>query len=557
MTFNRPRSKKKGFLSNNINLNSRNKNILKKNLNKANYYFKKGIEFEKNNEFTLAIASFKNSINFNPKYSKAFNSLGCVFLKVREIDLAIEAFKKAIHYDPNYLDPLINCGISLRNHNNLLLSIEFFKKAIILNPTSEVLHSELGASYALSNNIEAALNSFKMAIKLNATYPEAHNNAGLIYQKLGELNKAYMHLSKALELNPVYPEALNNIGIVLNEKREFRQAIKSFKQSIKYKPNFSEAHCNLGISLLTIGNYEDGWEEYEYRDLNQIGLFAPRVFSNSDRFMLNKFKCNDKISILSEQGIGDIIQFMRYIPHLEKIGVDISFYVPEKLHLLIKESGIHLNPQKPQDFLFENKRSWIPLLSIPKILKVNCDNPIISDPYLSISKKYQDKWKSILSEENKPIIGINWQGNKDSEMGARRNRSFPLELFSILGNLNQFKLLSLQKGFGSEQLRDCSFKNKFVNCQKIVDKAWDFCETAAIIKNCNLVITSDTSVAHLSGALGQKTWVLLNHSSDWRWGISGEKTFWYKSMRLFRQTNEKDWCEVMKKVSIELNQLLF
>ena len=132
----------------------------------------------------------------------------------------------------------------------------------------------------------------------------------------------------------------------------------------------------------------------------------------------------------------------------------------------------------------------------------------------------------------------------------------PLEVFSTIAKKNNFKFLSLQKGFGSEQLETCSFREKFVDCQAQIDSTWDFLENAAIIANCDLIITSDTSVAHLAGGMGKTTWVLLHHIPDWRWGIKGETTFWYPYMRLFRQNKRDDWHEVMQKVAIELPTLI-
>jgi ADP-heptose:LPS heptosyltransferase len=162
------------------------------------------------------------------------------------------------------------------------------------------------------------------------------------------------------------------------------------------------------------------------------------------------------------------------------------------------------------------------------------------------------KWKNILSEEKRPIIGINWQGNPNTEKNTQIGRSFPLETFSTLVKNSSFKFLSLQKGFGTEQLDDCSFKNKFVQCQPQIDSTWDFLENAAIIENCDLIITSDTSVAHLAGGMGKQTWLLLKHIPEWRWGIDSDKSFWYPSMKLFRQKERSNWREVMERVSEDI-----
>ena len=167
-------------------------------------------------------------------------------------------------------------------------------------------------------------------------------------------------------------------------------------------------------------------------------------------------------------------------------------------------------------------------------------NHIITTPYIKTTEEHLKKWADILSVEKRPIIGINWQGNSDIEKTGLQGRSLLLDKFSPIASDVDASLLALQKGFGSEQLQTCTFKNRFVSCQEQVTEAWDFLDTAAIIANCDLVITSDTAVAHLAGGMGKTTWLLLHKVPDWRWGLEGNTTFWYPSLRLFRQRQRGD-----------------
>ena len=269
-----------------------------------------------------------------------------------------------------------------------------------------------------------------------------------------------------------------------------------------------------------------------------------------------KLNPGQKLLVVSEQGLGDTIQFMRYIPYLQKQSVDVSFCAQTKLHGLIQSSNIHPNPLTPEQANLIQEGKWIPLLSLPKYLEVNPQNPIISKSYISTTDSFINKWKEILSHENQPIIGINWQGNPDAEKNNLKGRSIPLELFSTIAKHNDCKFLSLQKGFGSEQLENCSFRDKFVGCQQQIDSTWDFLENAAIIANCDLIITSDTSIAHLAGAIGKQTWLLLHNVPDWRWGMTGDTTFWYPSMKLFRQEARNEWHILMEKVAIALKAII-
>ena len=177
---------------------------------------------------------------------------------------------------------------------------------------------------------------------------------------------------------------------------------------------------------------------------------------------------------------------------------------------------------------------------------------------MKINKDRISYWKNIFSNEKKPIIGINWQGKLRTEENNHilKGRSMPLEFFSRLTYINDFKFLSLQHGYGSEQIANCSFKEKFVDFQGKINESVDFVEKAAIILNCSIIITTDTSIAHLSGACGKKTLLLLKKVPDWRWGIKGKKTFWYENMELFRQKEKNNWQEVMDRVLIRLEDIL-
>ena len=225
----------------------------------------------------------------------------------------------------------------------------------------------------------------------------------------------------------------------------------------------------------------------------------------------------------------------------------------KKLHSLIIDSKLDSNPITPEKINKFDKSQWIPILSLLKFLKVTPQSPLVNTPYLSSNQFFINKWNKILSNEKKPIIGINWQGNLNSELSLLKGRSIPLESFSPIFKTYKAKALSLQKGSGSEQLKKCSFKNKFVRSQSEINKILDFSEVAAIIMNCDLIITSDTVIAHLAGGLGKPTWLLLKYIPEWRWGLKGEKTFWYNSIKIFRQSKKEEWEEVIKSVSDELD----
>ena len=381
-----------------------------------------------------------------------------------------------------------------------------------------------------------------------------YGNLAALCGMQGRFDELIDLLNEAIEIKPNYPDAHNNLGVALQAQGDLSAAIASYNTALQLKPNYPDAHKNLSMTELQSGEYKSGWRGYEYRfqckqHKDIIHANPPCKQWQGERIT----KCS-QLLLVSEQGLGDTLQFMRYAIALREQGASVSFCAQPKLHSLIKTSGIDPSPLTPQQANKINDGQWIPLLSVPRHLEVSPDNPIITEPYIKTTDQLIDKWKGIFLSEQRPIIGINWQGNPSYEKRNSKGRSLPLETFAPIAHLTDVSFLSLQKGFGSEQLEICSFRDRFVSCQPQVDETWDFLETAAIIANCDLVITSDTSVAHLAGGMGKNTWVLLKTVPEWRWGLEGDTTFWYPSMRLFRQRQRDNWHEVMQRVAEALQE---
>tara|TARA_X000001036_G_scaffold180629_1_gene170948 strand:- start:491 stop:2092 length:1602 start_codon:yes stop_codon:yes gene_type:complete len=445
-----------------------------------------------------------------------------------------------------------NYGIILKDLDKLKDAELTYRKAIELKPDYAEAHSNLGIILKDLGKLKDAELSYRKAIELKPDYAEAHSNLGNLLKELGDLQDAELYTRKAIQLNPNYAEAHSNLGIIFDNLSKLKEAKLCFRKAIELNPNYAQAYWNLSLLELLQGDYKNGLENYEFR-LKKKKPIIPHGKPKIKKWNLQKFKEEEKLLVVTEQGLGDTLQYMRYIPYLRHQGLKISFCAQEKLHSLIQSSGIDQNPLTPEQAETISKGQWIPLLSLPRYLQVNPNNTIISEPYIFSTNELKKKWKNLLSKEKKPIIGINWQGNPNMEK-SYQGRSIPLETFATLARNNNFKLLSLQKGFGSEQLDHCSFKNKFVQCQEQIDSTWDFLENAAIIDNCDLIITCDTSIAHLAGGMGKKVWLLLRDIPFWTWGMEGSSTFWYQSMRLFRQKERGDWQEVMERVSSKLKK---
>ena len=485
-----------------------------------------------------------------------YGNLAAICIMKGDKRQGINLLKKTIKLKPDYPEAHCNLGVTLQEQGDLNAAISYYQQAINYKPNFPKAHYNLGLALQEQGDLEAASFSYQQAIKLKLDYPEAHCNLGVTLQEQGDLNAAISYYQQAINYKPNFPKAYCNLGRALQEQGHLDAAISSYQKAIKLKPDDPEAHSNLGLAFLLDGNYQQGWLGYEYRFKISKNPVTPHVSPPIPQWQGETLNSSEKLLVVSEQGLGDTMQFMRYIPHLRQLGIDISFCAQTKLHDLIKVSGITSDPLMPEQGKDIKKLKWVHLLSVLRLLDVTPDNPITVGPYIQSSKNLTAKWNQILSKENSPIIGINWQGNPKAEISHLKGRSIPLELFSILAENHNCKFLSLQKGFGSEQLETCSFKDSFVDCQDQVNEIWEFLEIASIIANCDLVITSDTSVAHLAAGMGKPTWCLLHFVPDWRWGMHGETTFWYPSMKLFRQKQRNNWSEVMKRVSSKLNKEL-
>ncbi len=527
-----------------INTNSPSKPSKEQIINQA-------FKFHSQGNIPEAAKCYQYCINQGFNDHRVFSNYAGILQGIGKLKEAELSLRKTLELKPDYAEAHSNLGNILKDLGNLKDAELSYRKAIEIKSDFAEAHSNLGIILKDLGKLQDAELSTRKAIEIKPNYAEAYLNLGNLFKDLDKLEESESSYQKAIEIKPDYAEAHSNLGTILSDIGRLQEAESSYQKAIEIKPDFADANRNLSLLELLNGNYESGLENYEFR----FKVKKPRIPHGNTklkRIEHKKLKKGEKLLVISEQGLGDTLQFMRYIPYLRSQGLDVSFCAQEKLHSLIKASGIDQNPLPPEQTEAILEGQWIPLLSLPRYLQVNPNNPIISEPYIFSTNELKKKWKNILSTEKRPIIGINWQGNTNIEKTSYKGRSIPLETFATLARNHNFKFLSLQKGFGSEQLEHCSFKNKFVECQKQIDSTWDFLENAAIIDNCDLIITCDTSIAHLAGGMGKKVWLLLRDIPYWTWGLERENTFWYPSMKLFRQKERHNWQEVMERVSIAL-----
>ena len=358
-------------------------------------------------------------------------------------------------------------------------------------------------------------------------------------------------LARGLKIEPTEATAWFNLGIGLHQQRRIDAAIRAYRHCLKLphsKETEQAARNNLAQDLLLLGRWDEGWNHYRQRFARKPGnhpLFV-KNFGPSHKGSITKER---PVLLMSEQGFGDTLQFSRYAMYLQREGYDVTLLSQPALVPLLRDAvGIKQVKSQITKLEWEGRKPlWLPLLDLFTVLRAHEQWSLFRTSYLKIKKEQIHKWGAILKRNpKKRLIALHWQGNPEHEHSLySRGRSIPFKKLKALSQLKNVEFVSIQKGAGSEQLtKDSGLK--FVNGQEYVNHSMDFKETAAVLANCDLLISSDSAVAHLAGAMGIETWLALRWIPEWRWGLEGSKTCWYESVRLFRQPRDGCWENVIE-----------
>ena len=491
-----------------------------------------------------ASEAFKKVTELNPTYADGFSNLGVTLQEQGKLEEAIEAYEKALAIKPNYAEAYNNMGNALKDQGKLEEAIEAYEKALALKPDYAEAYYNMGTILQEQGKLEEAREAYEKALAIKPNYAEAHNNIGTTLQEQGKLEQAREAYEKALALKPDYAEAYYNMGATLHDQGKLNEAIEIYNKALSLKPDYAEAYYNSSLVYNLKGEIQKGLELNEYRFyLQKVITRAPR-----EKLSWNGFESIEgkKFFVYEEQGLGDIIQFCRYLPILVKQGATVTFMVRKKLHALLSTLGneIILVDTLPDESHIDFEA---PLMSLPHLLNTSLETIPSLESYLSADYLRVVSWGKLLGAK-KFKIGICWQGSKSKiDIG----RSFSLSLFEGISKLPNVELVSLHKGEGEKQIQDIQFD--LTTCGSDFDVGQDaFLDTAAVIVNCDLIITSDTAVAHLAGSLGCETWLILKYVPDWRWMLNRPDSPWYPTMTLYRQKTPGNWEDVFTSVEQKL-----
>jgi tetratricopeptide (TPR) repeat protein len=496
-----------------------------------------------------AIAFYRQALAADPKLAAAECCLGTLLQAESRYDEAIECYRRALAIEPNFADAHCNLGSALVEVGKSAEAEEHYRRALQLNPRLAEVHYNLGLLMQGRGEATAAIEYYRNSLRLKPDCAPAYNNLGMVYRAVGNMAGAKECYAKALELVPDFAEALNNLGNVLKAEGRIVEARVAYDRAVRISPEHAQARCNLALLRLAEGDYEGGWPDYEYR--RGCPEYHKRTFEGL-RWQGEPLD-GRTLFVHAEQGLGDTLQFIRYLPLVARSGGKVLCEVQRGLLPLMRQSGMddyaELVPKESPPGKYD---LHVPMLSLPGIFKTTPETIPAAEGYLAADPKLVEHWRGVLGERPPRRVGLCWQGNP-GYLGDEL-RSIALAEFAPLA-IDGVELVSLQKGFGSEQSAQVDFSLRDLGPD--FDEAHGaFMDTAAVMKNLDLVVTVDTSIAHLAGALGVETWVALTLVPDWRWMYERADSPWYASVRLFRQTRLGDWPDVFGRMAAALRRRL-
>jgi tetratricopeptide (TPR) repeat protein len=543
-----------------------------------------GIALARQGQREQAAECFQAAVRSQPDFAHAHNNLANVLKEMGRREEALSAYQQAVRLKGDFAEAHNNLGNLQREMGQLDDAVANCRQALRLKPDLADAHNNLGAAYAARREWDEAVACYRQALALRGGYAEAENNLGGALQELGRYDEAVAHFREALRLRPEFAEAHGGLAMALVRLDELDAAEATCREALRLKPDLATAHLSLGFILseqgrreaalaccqraldlqpdladarknrsliwLLEGKLTEGWAEYEWRwkcpELPERPFGQP-LWDGSPL-------AGQTLLLHAEQGLGDTLQFIRYAPLAAERGARVVVACQRPLlPLLSRMPGVsgwvaQGDPLPPFDL-------HAPLMSLPRIFGTTLENVPAAAPYLAADAALVERWRGELAVIDGFRIGIAWQGSRNYRRD--RYRSVPLEQFAPLAEVPGVRLISLQKGYGAEQVAALGGRFEVIDLADRLDAAGGaFMDTAAVMTLVDLVITSDTAVPHLAGALGVPVWVALSSNPDWRWLLDREDSPWYPTMRLFRQTQRGEWSEVFDRMAGALAERL-
>jgi len=490
-----------------------------------------------------AIDCVRRVVELCPESAQAHQHLGEAQERLGDLQAAVDSYRRALALQPDSTELHCHLARALYQGGALQPAAELYRRALVLDPNRYEIYNDLGLVLTNLGNFEAAVEAFRRSLILNRGSAKTIAALGYLFECKGDLISAADAYRDAVRLDPKLLAAYGDLGFVLYGLGELAEAADCFHRLRALRPDSAEATVNLGLIHLLQGDLSVGWAEYESRW--KVGVGDDRKLVQ--RRWKGEPLGGERILLYAEQGLGDTMQFVRYVPLVAARGGQVVLEVQPALRRLLSgtegASQVISRGETLPEFTWQ-----CPLLSLPPAFRTELHTIPARVPYVRPNPALVEAWQRRL-QGNTRRIGLAWAGNPTHYRD--RLRSIPLEQFVPLMQVAGTTFFSLQFGPGSEQVQQLPPGVRLVD---FAAELKEFTDTAAIIANLDLVISIDGSIAHLAGAMGKPVWILLNKGCDWRWFLEREDSPWYPTARLFRQTTPGGWQEVVNRIELELRQ---
>jgi len=505
-------------------------------------YLNLGVILEQHGRTDEAVNAYRASLAADPDQVLARLNLGNALATLGQASAALEAYDIVLKREPENLDALNNKGLALKSLGDMQNAEATLREAVRIAPQSEQSWINFGLVLRLAGKIDEAFAAYEQALRINPASTKALNNLAVLHRWQGNLDEAEGLCRGVLKRHPDTVEALNNLGDILQALGRVDEARAAFERVLEIDPTHPEGHHNLAVLMLLCGDFENGWKHYEWRWLAKEFPSERRNFSQP--LWLGEALDGKTILLYVEQGLGDALQFVRYAPLVAAHGGRVVVECPKSLKRLFETvAGVDCVIARGEDLPEFDVQC--PFLSLPGLLSPDAEDIPVDAPYLSPPSDAVEHWRACLQQVEGLKVGLVWAGSPHHTND--RERSIALDALAPLAEVEGCAFINLQIGPSAAQLADVSWP-----ILDLTQDIHDYADTAALVAQLDLVISVDTSVAHVAGALAKPAWVLLPHAPDWRWQIGRDDSPWYPTMTLYRQPKRRDWQSVIKRVQDDL-----
>ena len=500
---------------------------------------------------TLAIAL----ADFQPDW--LFN-LGNVLRSAGKAELAIAAYKKLLVLAPGHAHAWFNLGNVLTELHQDAQAADAYRRALLADPTYLKAMVNLAGALARTSQFDEALKVYRQILAAEPKHVGARNNMANLLRDLGQPAQALRLLQDLAQEDPGSARVQNNLGSAFRELGDLPQALACYRRAVALKPDYPEGQMNYAMALLTDGQWAQGWQHYEARLDPRLGLALAGPHLAIPRWQGQALN-GQHILVHGEQGLGDMLQFSRFVPLLERRGARVSLLTDRSLKRLLSTLPMEGRVLSEGDAIPPDLSYQVSLLSLPLHLGIASPEQFHATPYLradaqavAIWRSRLDEWFGAAGSVRRPRVGIVWAGNPRRDMPLaslvdRRRSLSAQQARQLLAGPTAIDWVSLQKGEQEQALPELRSAAQLLQ---------DFADTAALCEALDAVVTVDTSVAHLSASLGRPTFMLSRFDACWRWGLAASQTPWYASMHIIRQHRYGDWSEALKNTATALGEFL-